>query len=275
MRSYLVSRSLLVAAVAFLIALPCSADLRASEPLVVAHRGLLKDSPENTMANFTACLNLGLGIEVDVQRSKDGQLVCIHDSTVNRTTNGTGTVTELTLQELKALDAGSWFSPQFKNEKIPTLEEIFALFSRHRHKRVLIALDLKGADLKIEADVVDLAVRHKVLDNLLMIGRAIQTPAVRQRLRKANSASHVATVANNSSEFNAALQAENSDWVYVRYVPTKREVDLVHAANKKMFIAGSAVAGLQSKNWQTVTDIGIDGILTDYAIELTRQLRSE
>ncbi len=76
-------------------------------PYVVAHRGLLLDAPENTLANFSACLNLNLGFEVDVQRSQDGKLVCVHDSTVDRTTNGKGKVAEETLAELKKLDAGS------------------------------------------------------------------------------------------------------------------------------------------------------------------------
>src|ERR1700709_498092 len=78
-------------------------------PLVVAHRGLLRHAPENTLANFRACLELRLGFEFDVQATKDGQLVCIHDSTVDRTTNGTGKVADLTLSAIRGFDAGSWF----------------------------------------------------------------------------------------------------------------------------------------------------------------------
>jgi glycerophosphoryl diester phosphodiesterase len=61
-----------------------------SHPLIVAHRGLLHHAPENTLANFRACLELRLGFEFDVEQTKDGHLVCIHDGTVDRTTNGTG-----------------------------------------------------------------------------------------------------------------------------------------------------------------------------------------
>jgi glycerophosphoryl diester phosphodiesterase len=64
-------------------------------------------------ANFRACLELRLGFEFDVQRSKDGQLVCIHDNTVDRTTNGTGNVAELTLEQIRRLDAGNWFDLKF------------------------------------------------------------------------------------------------------------------------------------------------------------------
>jgi glycerophosphoryl diester phosphodiesterase len=94
-----------------------------ARPLIVAHRGLLQHAPENTLANFRACLELRLGLEFDVQRTKDGHLVCIHDDTVNRTTNGTGNVADLTLDEIRRLDAGSWFDPTFAGEKVPTIEE--------------------------------------------------------------------------------------------------------------------------------------------------------
>ena len=244
-------------------------------PLVVAHRGLLLDAPENTLANFSACLKLNLGFEVDVQRSLDGHLVCVHDDTVDRTTNGTGQVSELTLAELKQLDAGSWFDNAYRGQRVPTIDEVFELLSKHRGGDVLIAVDFKGADAKIESDVVQLAKKHDVLHRLLMIGRAIQHPEVRKRLRQASSKSHVATVANTADELAYAIKDELSDWVYVRFVPAREEVERIHAAGKKTFIAGATVAGRQSENWRSVTDRGIDGILTDYSIELARQLRTD
>lgn len=242
--------------------------------LVVAHRGLLLDAPENTLANFRACLDLRLGFELDVQRSRDGHLVCVHDTTVDRTTNGTGRVTDLTLKELKSLDAGSWFDVAFRDERIPALDEVFELLSHYEKFPVLIAVDFKGDDPDIERDVVALAEKHAVLDHLLMIGRTIQSPQVRKRLRQANPQTHVATVANNSGEFPAALKDPDSDWVYVRYVPSADEVLAVHAAGRRMFIAGATVAGLQRENWRVVAARGIDAILTDYSIELSRQIRS-
>lgn len=245
-----------------------------SPPRVVAHRGLLLDSPENTMANFSACLRLGIGFELDVQRSQDGHLVVIHDSTVDRTTNGRGRVSELKLEELRALDAGSWFSPRFRGQKIPTLDEVFALLARFRGAPVLIAVDFKGKDGKIEEDVVRLAEKHRVLPRLLMIGNAIQSPAVRKRLRAANSAAQVAVVANTAAEFSAALNDRHGNWVYVRYIPSAAEVNRTHRAGKRMFIAGQTVAGHQGDNWRILAKRGIDGILTDYAIELGRLLRS-
>ena len=127
----------------------------AGTPFIVAHRGLLKVAPENTLANFRACLELRLGFEFDVQRTKDGHLVCIHDTTVNRTTNGSGNVSDLTLAEVKQLDAGSWFDPRFAGEKVPTVEQVLQLASEYQQHPILIAVDFKDAN--VEQDVVRLA----------------------------------------------------------------------------------------------------------------------
>src|SRR5947208_9922618 len=114
-------RSLLLP-VLWLLVVP--ANLSAAGPeqtMIVAHRGLLRHAPENTLANFRACLELRLGFEMDVRRCRDGTLVCVHDASVDRTTDGRGAVANLALGELKALDAGSWFHPAFAGERIPTV----------------------------------------------------------------------------------------------------------------------------------------------------------
>jgi len=94
--------------------------------LVIAHRGASGNAPENTLAAFKKAVALGATfIETDLQLSRDARFVAIHDATVNRTTNGQGAVHEMTLAELRRLDAGSWFGSEFAGERIPTLEEIF------------------------------------------------------------------------------------------------------------------------------------------------------
>src|SRR5687768_4045155 len=110
-----------------LLASSPTAPAAAKAPQVVGHRGLIFDAPENTLAGFAACLELRIGFEVDVRRSKDGPLVCVHDATVDRTTGGKGKVAELTLAELKKLDAGSWLHPSFAGERVPALGEVLAL----------------------------------------------------------------------------------------------------------------------------------------------------
>ena len=109
------------------------------KPLIIAHRGACSYSPENTMAAFGLALEQNAdGIELDAKLSRDGQVVVIHDQTVDRTTNGTGKVRDLTLSELQKLDAGSRFSNEFKGEKIPSLEEVLRGFGT----RFLINVEL-------------------------------------------------------------------------------------------------------------------------------------
>lgn len=99
---------------------------------VAGHRGMPSRYPENTLPSFQACLDLVLDqIEFDVRSTKDFELVVIHDDTVDRTTNGTGRVCDMTLDEIRALDAGSWKGEEFKGEKIPTLTEVMELVKNH------------------------------------------------------------------------------------------------------------------------------------------------
>lgn len=94
-------------------------------PVCISHRGVKQLYPENTLISFQTALEAKTQmIEFDVALSKDRIPVVIHDDTLDRTTNGSGKVNEFTLAELKALDAGSWFDPRFKGERIPTLEEV-------------------------------------------------------------------------------------------------------------------------------------------------------
>ncbi|MFK7777302.1 MAG: glycerophosphodiester phosphodiesterase family protein [Gimesia sp.] len=243
----------------------------AERPLIVAHRGLLQVAPENTLANFRACLELRLGFEFDVQRTKDGHLVCLHDSTVDRTTNGTGKVSDLTLAEVKQLDAGSWFDRRFSGEKVPTIEEVLKLAAAYRQHKILLAVDFKDAN--VEQDVVRMAIKQNILHRLLFIGRTIQDPKVRANIKATSIESETAAVANNAGEFSSALAEPDADWVYVRYLPTKAEMKRVHQKGKRAFIAGATVSGNSPENWQRVTAVGIDAILTDYPLELRAMLR--
>lgn len=109
--------------------------------LVIAHRGASGHAPENTLAAFKKAVAMGATfIETDLQLSRDARLVAIHDATLNRTTNGQGTVHDMTLVELRRLDAGSWFGSEYAGERIPTLEEILAFSKKHD---VVFYLELK------------------------------------------------------------------------------------------------------------------------------------
>lgn len=108
-------------------------------PIVLAHRGASAHAPENTLAAFELAVEQGAdGVELDVKLSADGQVVVIHDATVERTTGARGRVKDMTLDELRSLDAGSFFSDKFKGEKIPTLAEVFEAVG----KRTFINVEL-------------------------------------------------------------------------------------------------------------------------------------
>ena len=99
---------------------------------VAAHRGWSELYPENTMIAFQKAIELGVDqIETDVRVTSDGQLVCIHDDTLDRTTNGSGRVCDHTFEQIRALDAGSFKSPEFAGEKIPSFIEFMELVKDH------------------------------------------------------------------------------------------------------------------------------------------------
>jgi glycerophosphoryl diester phosphodiesterase len=111
------------------------------KPWVIAHRGASGHAPENTMVAFERAVALGAGfIETDLHLTRDARFVAIHDSTLERTTNGTGNVRDLTLAEIRKLDAGMWFDREFMGQKVPTLEEILAFAAKHD---VIFYLELK------------------------------------------------------------------------------------------------------------------------------------
>jgi glycerophosphoryl diester phosphodiesterase len=115
-----------------------------ARPLVVAHRGNSAVAPQNTLAAFEAAWRAGAGsIELDVQLTADGQVVVIHDDTVDATTDGTGTVTELGLAQVRALDAGSWFSPAYAGQQVPTFAEVIDLLVRR--PGIDLLLEIKGS----------------------------------------------------------------------------------------------------------------------------------
>jgi len=126
---------------------------------IAAHRGVSSLAPENTLSAFQKAAELGCEwIELDVQLSKDNVPVVIHDQTVQRCTNGTGQVSEMTLTALQSLDAGSWFSNAFQDERIPTLEAVLLLAKQHKLK-VNIELKIYPQDnVVLLCDQINLAI---------------------------------------------------------------------------------------------------------------------
>jgi glycerophosphoryl diester phosphodiesterase len=140
-------------------------------PKLVGHRGALEIAPENTMASFQRALEDGADvIELDICLSADGHIVVMHDATVDRTTNGTGLVSVLTLAELKRLDAGAWFDPQFAGERVPTLAEVLAW----ARGRIGLMLELKyypygSFETNLVPATLDLVRQYDVADQVVFI----------------------------------------------------------------------------------------------------------
>ena len=132
--------------------------------VLTGHRGAAGLAPENTLAAVKAGLEQGVDrIEIDVHQTKDNKIVVLHDPKIDRTTNGKGYVKDLTFYEIRKYNAGSWFDTTFKDEKIPTLDEIMRLVNG----KATLVIEIKAfADYYkgIEKRVVNIIHKHNALD---------------------------------------------------------------------------------------------------------------
>lgn len=102
-------------------------------PILFAHRGDLANAPENTLPSFQQAIQKGAdGVELDVKITSDRHVIVIHDSSVDRTSDGKGKISSFTLEAIRKLDAGSWFHEKFKGVQIPLLEEVFETVGKDR-----------------------------------------------------------------------------------------------------------------------------------------------
>jgi glycerophosphoryl diester phosphodiesterase len=230
--------------------------------LVIAHRGFSGAAPENTIAAFKKAIDLGVDmIELDIHLSKDGQIVVIHDDTLNRTTNGKGKVTSYTLNELKRLDAGSWFGSQFSGEKIPTLKEVLEL----TRGKMLLTIELKKGDMG-PYTMTDLADRSlQEVEKAGMLNQVIFAsfdPSAIDRIRGKNPKIPVALIYNQS-------------WTFPQEVTGGRPVSILSCSGKVLTqtnISNAHQRGMKVMAWtlnteehmQRFLNMGVDGIITDY-----------
>lgn len=135
-------------------------------PLRIGHRGAAGTHPENTMISFHRAVELGSdGIEFDVHRTADGELIVIHDGFLNRTTNGTGLIMATNLAEIEGLDAGAWKNPTFAGERIPTLRQVI----RETPPSLQLYLELKAGSIHypgIEEELLAVLQEEGALDRV-------------------------------------------------------------------------------------------------------------
>ncbi|WP_347551491.1 glycerophosphodiester phosphodiesterase family protein [Pseudalkalibacillus hwajinpoensis] len=240
-----------------------SAD--SNKTLTIAHRGASGYAPENTMAAFEKAVDMKSDLfELDVQMSKDGELVVIHDTSVDRTTNGSGMVKDLTLDELQSLDAGSWFGEEFAGEPIPTLGEVL---DEYRGKTGIL-IELKSPSLYpgIEEKVAE-ELRERNMDkpnNNKIIVQSFDHESVQTFNSILPSVPTGVLVGYSSTGISD--EALNEFATYAEYVNPSKSMINVNLVDRIHEL------GMETHPW-TVRDLesaesllnaGVDGIITDY-----------
>ena len=245
---------------------PLTGKRKKDAPIPIAHRGLLRHAPENTLPAFAACLALGIGFELDIRTTKDGHLIVLHDDSVARTTNGPArSVRDMTLAELKRLDAGSWFDDAFAEVRIPTLEEMLSLVAERKRGRTIIALNVKDLTREGESELVTLVEKYKLLDESFAFD---QSEEMSRRLKTLNPAFRIGrNVARQS--IDARLEEGLVDCFLLTSTPTADEVSRLRQRGKQVLFnyAGSGDSRRNKKSWKQAANAGIDGLLTDFPLE--------
>lgn len=230
----------------------------------VAHRGATAYTPENTIAAFDLAVDMKADyIEIDVQRSKDGELVLIHDTTVDRTTDGTGKVGDLTLEQLRSLDAGSWKGEQFAGEPIPTFEEILD----HYHGKIGILIELKAPELYpgIEEQVAAALIErnlHKPQNEKIII-QSFNFESIKKMDQLLPKVPIGVLTSNRADTTLEALQefSTYADWFNPSYgIVTEELVNQVHSLG--MQIGSWTVRSQEAADF--LFEMGVDAIISDY-----------
>ncbi len=250
----------------FLVVATAVVTAVADDPIPVAHRGMLRHAPENTIPAFASCLSLGMGFELDIRTTKDGRLVVLHDDSLARTTNGAATsVRNVTLDELRKLDAGSWFDPVFAGERVPTLDETLALVRDWKRGPTIIALNVKDVTPDGEEKLVRLVEKYGLLDESFAFD---QKDEMSRRLKKLNPRFRIGQNVNRQS-IERRLDEGLLDVFLLTAAPTAAEVQRLKQRGIEVLFnfGGDGDARRNPSVWKQVRDAGIDGLLTDFPLE--------
>tara|TARA_B100001123_G_scaffold429506_1_gene548103 strand:- start:324 stop:1187 length:864 start_codon:yes stop_codon:yes gene_type:complete len=236
-------------------------------PILIAHRGLLRHAPENTLPAFAACLELGIGFELDIRTTKDGYLVVFHDDNIQRTTDGPAqSVRQMTLAQLKDLDAGSWFDAAFTGVRIPTLEEALSLVSERKRGQTIIALNVKHLTREGESKLITLVEKYKLLNESFAFD---QSDEMSRRLKKLNPSFRIGKNVYNRKSYNVLLEEGLVDCFLLASTPTEGDVSYLHQHGKQVLFnyAGPGPERRKKEAWKRAAEAGVDGLLTDYPLD--------
>jgi glycerophosphoryl diester phosphodiesterase len=236
--------------------------------LKIAHRGASSIAPENTLIAFRKAIELSADmIELDVRQSADGHLVVIHDDKVDRTTDGSGVVGEMSLTELKELDAGSWFNAEFSEERIPTLEEVIDLV----RGKVGMVLEAKGnSELYPSFEDRIVETLRKIVKEVMIIGYS----DAKARIRSLDSEFKTSC---SLKQFQRGLEETKNRFVLTQ--PDKVYPRLVRNIQKKGFpvivgISDRTPNGRTRRIIRRLKNIGVDGIICNRVSMLMKELQS-
>ncbi|MHA1863138.1 MAG: glycerophosphodiester phosphodiesterase [Candidatus Thorarchaeota archaeon] len=215
--------------------------------IVVAHRGASGLAPENTMLAHRVAFETGAHmIEIDVQETEDGKLVCIHDFDVDRTTNGTGAIAELSYREIRELDAGD-------GEKIPTLEEVLD----YTRGKLQLNIELKVTD--IEEKVLDFVKERKMISDVMISSFLHATLVSTRNLHtKVSTAVLVTELRDAMISYVNELEANALN-------PNHKTItaDLVNDAHSNNILVFPWTVN-DSSRMQALYKLGVDGIITNF-----------
>jgi glycerophosphoryl diester phosphodiesterase len=230
-------------------------------PVVFAHRGASRHAPENTLAAFELAIHLGApAIELDVKLTGDREVVVLHDPTLDRTTDGKGPLSAHTLAAVKQLDAGSYFSSQFRSEKVPTLREVFDAVG----DRVLINVELTNYDTPGD-DLVDRVaglVRGHRMENRVLFSSFHPMNLIRARRLIPEVPLALLVLEGYVSRIPPAFEGEPIPFEALH--PTKADaaealVRKNHDQNRRVHVWTVNDAG----DMRRLFGMGVDGIFTD------------
>jgi glycerophosphoryl diester phosphodiesterase len=249
-----------------------------SKPLIIAHRGASGLAPENTLAAFAKALEIGVDrIEMDLRQTLDGEVVVLHDKTIVRTTNGWGSVRKLSLNKLRRYSAGSWFNPEFSDERVPTFREVLELVNG-RAKLLLEVKDGSPYHHGIEKNIIHLVNEYQANDwcivqsfNDRILSNFRKIPELQSDVQKLFAAFIPVAPFYGGSRFSYKrlrrydfAQEVNINYKYVN----TRVVRKVHEMGKKV----NVWTVNENANLKKYYEMGVDGIITDYPNRLKELL---
>ena len=230
---------------------------------ITAHRGASIKYPENTMAAFKGAKKLGADwIELDVQQTKDGKIVVIHDNNLSRIAGVNRDVIDLTYDEIKEIDVGSFFNEKYKNERIPLLSKVIK-YAKKNNIKLNIELKPTGKEINFEKGVIDIINKYNFKDKCVVTS---QTYKVLENIKKYDKS--IKTVYVMSIAIGNITELEYADAFSVEATNvTEKLVTKVHNVGKEIY----AWTVNKEESINKMIEMNVDNIITDN-IELGKEL---